>query len=62
MALNAAWHDANPMPRNATLDQRVEWHLAHAVACSCRPIPASVAAEIERRGVAAKRAAPDGKS
>ena len=40
--LNAAWHRRNRMPRNATLYQRVVWHLAHARACGCRPIPESV--------------------
>ena len=53
MMLNAAWHDAHPMPKGATLDQRVAWHLAHAKACGCRGIPASVAAELTRRGMAA---------
>lgn len=54
MALNAAWHEAHPMPPNPTLDQRVEWHLAHAEACGCRPTPLSVAAEIARRDAAGK--------
>ena len=40
--LNAAWHRRNRMPRNASLYQRVVWHLAHARACGCRPIPQSV--------------------
>jgi uncharacterized protein YdhG (YjbR/CyaY superfamily) len=40
--LNAAWHLRNRMPRNASLYQRVVWHLAHARACGCRPIPRSV--------------------
>jgi uncharacterized protein YdhG (YjbR/CyaY superfamily) len=40
--LNAAWHRRNRMPRNASLYQRVVWHLAHARACGCRPIPRSV--------------------
>jgi len=51
--LNAAWHDAHPMPKGATLDQRVAWHLAHAKACGCRAIPATVATELTRRGIAA---------
>jgi uncharacterized protein YdhG (YjbR/CyaY superfamily) len=40
--LNAAWHKRNRMPPNPTLNQRVSWHLAHARACGCRPIPKSV--------------------
>ncbi len=58
--MNAAWHDAHPMPPRATLDQRVAWHVAHAKACGCRPMPATVVAELKRRGrrpAAAKRIA-----
>jgi hypothetical protein len=51
--LNAAWHDAHPMPKGAPLAQRVTWHLAHAKACGCRAIPMTVAAELKRRGIAA---------
>jgi hypothetical protein len=51
--LNARWHVAHPMPKAATLDERVVWHLAHAKACGCREIPATVAAELKRRGAVA---------
>jgi len=37
------------MPERATLDQRVRWHLEHAEACCCRPLPKSIVAELERR-------------
>jgi hypothetical protein len=40
------------MPKNATLDQRVTWHLEHIVECGCREIPKTVIAELEARGVA----------
>jgi hypothetical protein len=50
--MNARWHAVHPMPPRATLDQRVTWHVAHAKACGCRPMPASVIAELTRRGVA----------
>lgn len=30
------------MPKNPSLEERIEWHFAHANACACRPIPASV--------------------
>ena len=46
--MNAAWHRENPMPRRATQAQRVEWHLRHAEACACRPVPESLRAEVER--------------
>jgi len=54
-ALNADWHRANPMPKNPTLDQRVAWHLAHSAACRCRPRPATVIAELDRREAARSR-------
>lgn len=44
MKTNAAWHRAHRMPKNATLAQRVKWHVAHAKHCGCRPMPASVRA------------------
>ena len=47
--MNAAWHQKHPMPRPATLAQRVRWHVAHAKACGCRPIPRTISAELERR-------------
>ena len=50
--MNAAWHGRNPMPRNATTEQRVRWHRAHAKYCGCRPIPPPLVALVnaaERR-------------
>jgi hypothetical protein len=44
--INRAWHDAHRLPQRATLAQRVAWHREHAQACACRPMPASIAAEI----------------
>jgi hypothetical protein len=52
---NAAWHQTHPMPRNATMDQRVKWHLAHAKACECRDIPKTVITELKARGVVVPR-------
>jgi hypothetical protein len=34
------------MPKNPTTAQRVEWHLAHAEICGCRPVPPSLAADV----------------
>jgi len=39
MPINADWHRSHKMPKNPTVDQRVEWHVAHAEHCRCRPIP-----------------------
>lgn len=55
--MNSRWHDAHRMPKNAKLEERVAWHLAHQKACACRPIPASVAEAIAaKHGVSAKTA------
>ncbi|MBS1913948.1 MAG: hypothetical protein JST22_18310 [Bacteroidetes bacterium] len=48
--LNAEWHREHRMPKNATLSERVQWHLEHAAACGCREMPASIAAELNKRG------------
>jgi len=47
--VNEEWHSQNVMPKNATMDQRIKWHLEHAENCGCRAIPPQVAAEIEKR-------------
>ncbi len=39
MKINKAWHETNRMPQNATLEQRIAWHLEHQKHCQCRPIP-----------------------
>lgn len=39
---NRLWHEQNKMPKNPTIQQRAEWHLAHAKACECRPISKTV--------------------
>jgi hypothetical protein len=50
--INAAWHKAHRMPQRATLEQRVNWHLAHLKACGCRTdLPATILAELARRGI-----------
>jgi hypothetical protein len=48
--INGSWHQKHPMPKKPTLEQRVDWHLAHAKACGCRDIPKTVIAELQRRG------------
>jgi len=47
MKINKDWHDKHPMPSNASVDQRVEWHLLHSRECGCRPIPATLQREIQ---------------
>jgi hypothetical protein len=49
--MNRDWHLTHLMPPAATLDQRINWHLAHAANCGCRDIPESLRLEIEARGL-----------
>jgi hypothetical protein len=46
MKANIAWHQKNPMPKNPTLQQKIEWHVEHARKCGCRPIPTSIQSKI----------------
>jgi hypothetical protein len=50
--INRPWHDAQPMPENASLAQRIAWHKAHALACACRLVPEPI-----RDAIAAQQAA-----
>jgi hypothetical protein len=47
--INATWHKAHPMPAQATPRERLRWHLAHAKACGCRTLTASMLADLRRR-------------
>ena len=51
MKLNADWHKKHVMPKNATFEQRVKWHLAHQKHCACRPIPQNLAEEMKKKGL-----------
>jgi hypothetical protein len=51
MPINRAWHEQHRLPRTATLEERLTWHLMHAAACGCREMPASVRRELESRGL-----------
>ena len=42
MKLNGEWHLAHWMPMNATLKQRIAWHIEHQKNCSCRPTPKKI--------------------
>ncbi len=49
MKPNALWHSKNKMPKNATTQQRIKWHLAHQRNCGCREIPEKLKEEIKKR-------------
>ncbi|MBL7742198.1 MAG: hypothetical protein JNN00_01880 [Chitinophagaceae bacterium] len=51
MKLNAAWHEKHVMPKNATFEQRVKWHIAHAKHCACRSIPQKLLDEMNKKGM-----------
>jgi hypothetical protein len=36
------------MPRNAPVDQRIQWHIEHAKHCACRPIPPKIREEMRK--------------
>jgi hypothetical protein len=59
--MNAQWHRSHPMPPRPSLEQRLQWHIAHAKACACRTIPASIQAELRKRRRGAARAGRQGR-
>jgi len=42
--MNSGWHANHPMPKPATVAQRLAWHVAHLKHCGCRPMPSGLAA------------------
>ena len=49
--INKEWHETHRMPQNATLDQRIEWHLEHSKNCSCHKIPGKLSEEMKKRKI-----------
>jgi hypothetical protein len=49
MKINKVWHEKHRMSKNATLIQRINWHIAHAKHCGCRQMPASIVSALERK-------------
>lgn len=49
--INKEWHLANKMPKNPTLDERIEWHLSHSKNCECRKLEGKILEEIQKRGI-----------
>ena len=50
MKLNREWHLAHRLPRNASLEERLNWHMLHAENCQCREMPDTIRRELEARG------------
>ena len=47
MKLRIEWYSVHWMPVNATLQQRIAWHIEHQKNCNCRPIPKKILLEIK---------------
>lgn len=54
MAINKEWHLKNKMPKNATFEERVKWHLEHQKNCNCRPIPEKLLEEMKQKKIKIK--------
>lgn len=48
MKLNKEWHQNNRMPKNATLEQKIAWHIEHSINCGCRKMPTKIAELIQK--------------
>jgi uncharacterized protein YdhG (YjbR/CyaY superfamily) len=46
--MNAEWHKKHPLPRGASLEQRISWHREHQKRCACRPVPPKLLAQMTR--------------
>jgi len=51
MNINKEWHEAHPMPKNPSVEERIEWHIAHFKNCACRDIPPKLKVEIKKRNI-----------
>ncbi len=49
MKINKQWHTKNRMAKNATLNQKIQWHTDHARECGCREIPSKIKKEMNKR-------------
>jgi hypothetical protein len=49
MKLNKEWHLKHKMPENATIDEKIAWHLEHQKNCQCRDMPDNIKLAIKQR-------------
>jgi hypothetical protein len=47
--INKTWHLKNKMPKNPTPKERLEWNLAHAKNCECRPLTKEYLAKLRSK-------------
>ena len=51
-AINVDWHQQHPMPKNPSIEERIEWHLQHLKHCKCRnDLPSKLKEEMTKRGI-----------
>jgi hypothetical protein len=46
--MNKEWHLKNKMPKNATEEQRIKWHVEHEKNCDCRPMPRNLKEQLNK--------------
>jgi hypothetical protein len=51
MAINTEWHKKNKMPKNATDEEKIEWHLEYGKNCACRPMPMYLREKMKQLGM-----------
>jgi hypothetical protein len=51
MSINREWHALHKLARNASMEERLHWHLQHAANCGCRDMPDTIRRELEARGL-----------
>lgn len=49
--LNAEWHKAHKMPKDPTLEEKVQWHAEHTKHCACRKPGGAMLEELKKRGL-----------
>lgn len=54
MAINKEWHTKHKMPKNASVKERIEWHLEHEKNCSCRVMPEALRKRMKEFGLTKK--------
>lgn len=48
--INKEWHLENKMPKNASFEQRVRWHMEYNKNCLCHPgFPKKMKEEMEKK-------------
>jgi hypothetical protein len=49
IAINRKWHEKHRMPKNPTVEQRLQWHIEHSKHCDCRPLSKKLVSELRKR-------------